>query len=431
MRKLAIFLLVVSPFLTAIGMAGCVASIASIGNTSRQMTPLEGFGLLGSPFLFLAGVVLLIVDWGRRRRRRALDAQEAARCGATGPASTGVIGMTLSVGRIVMASALVAIGYGIMGGALNLFFLIITADAWLTAVESGGSAKYMVIPLACLLGCMPIGYALLAWKDSLRKRTGEALRPYGDAIMKAMESIAVDYARSRPGISSQGAVMAECIRRVASLPEPVKQLLARVVRRSKLSIVLETSMNAAAPAEPDTVVSLAMAGIRHRLDEALFASRKHRLLYLIMINLCLFGLLLGVTGSLASFMSAVIGGSLVAGVILVSNHPVAKDIRGMLTGFVKAVATAVGLVVLSITGLALIRRGRSQSVRWVGYTLVEIIYALLAFITGLVLCEQFRGEQSHIIVPLTAMAFLVPSLLLMKWIRATRVTTAPPPQRTD
>lgn len=70
MRALAIVLLLISPLLMLIGMAGCVEAIASIGNSSRQMTGFEAFSFLSAPVLFVTGCVLMVVDWRRRRRTR-------------------------------------------------------------------------------------------------------------------------------------------------------------------------------------------------------------------------------------------------------------------------------------------------------------------------------------------------------------------------
>ncbi len=428
MRKLAILLLISSPLLTVIGMAGCVASVASIGNTSRQMTPLEVFGLLGAPFLFVAGTVLLIVDWRRRRRAREADGLHGARSAGTAHPLSGFANATVSVGRIVTMSALVATGFGLFGLALNLLFLILTADGWLTVVESSAMARYIVIPLACLLGCLPVGYAVLAWRLSFRRRVGVALRPHEDAIMKAMESIVIDYVTSRTKGSPHANVLTAGIRRVASLPRPVREILARVAHRIELSSVLDKAMGAEHLAGNDcqVLVPVAVAGIRRRLDEALFAPRKNRLLYLFLSNLCLFGLMMGVTAGLAEFTGAVIGGLFLVAVILLSNHPVAKDIRGILTVPIRFVVTVVGLIGLSVTGILLISRKRSQIVRWVGYAVVEIIYALLVVFACLVLCAKFNGEQSHIIVPVAGVAFLVPSAVLLWWIRTTRIPPSPP-----
>ncbi len=71
MKALALTLLLLSPILLVVGMAGCVAAISSIGNGSREMGYLEAFALLVSAPCFVTGLTLLIVDIRRKRHRKS------------------------------------------------------------------------------------------------------------------------------------------------------------------------------------------------------------------------------------------------------------------------------------------------------------------------------------------------------------------------
>lgn len=428
MRKLALCLVVVSPLLLVFGMAGCAASIASIGNGSRQMTTLEAFALLGAPLLFISGIVLLVVDWCRRRRRASTGAQPGSE-GLTPRESGGFAGTALSVSRIVAGAVLAAFGTGILGLAVNLLFLIWTAEALESTLKSDSVARYIAGLLAVLLVCMPAGYALLAWRESVKRRIGQALQPHEDTIMKAAGEIAIDYVRSRTSGESHAVTLTACIQRVSGLPDPVKAALAFVVRRSKLSKSLDVVAAGASCRGGDlsALVSPVIAMLRRKLDDMLFASRKRLLLYLFLANLCLFGALVGVTrcplrggmGSVAEFTGALLGSAVLLIIICVSKHPVAKDIRGFFMAIFKILKRVCAVIVMAVAGVCLVSRNRPQKVRWAGCCLIELVYGLVTFIAGAVLCEAFKGEQSHIIMPVACAVFVAPSLLLMRWIRRT------------
>lgn len=438
MRKLAILLLIASPLLTVIGMAGCVASIASIGNTSRQMTPLEVFGLLGAPILFVVGVVLLIVDW-RRRRHIAAD---GGRPGIHKPIERepgGVVGAAVSITQVVVGSSVVAIGWGLLGLALNTAFLIWAAKGLKNTLESDSITRYIAAALMCLLACMPVGYAILAWKVSIRRRLGQALRPYEDSIMKAVEGIVVEYVETRTTGSSRAATLATCIQRVASLPEPVKAALGWFLKRAKLSnelelatgSVLQDGVNCATLAPP------AIVAMRSKLDESLFNPRKGQLTSILLVNLVFFvllaivtqPLLTGVLRDLSTLTMQLLAGLLVVTVICLKKHPATRGIRDLVIGFFKFVMLVLRLLFMAVTGGFLISRKRSQKVRWVGYALIEAVYGLVTVVAGTVLCGKLEDKQSHLIVPAACAAFLIPSLLLFRWIKRTGISAPVEPER--
>lgn len=71
MKKLALGLMICSPLLLLIGIAGCVAAVSSIGASSREMGLLPSFSLFAAPVSFLTGLVLSFV--ARRRVRRQAE----------------------------------------------------------------------------------------------------------------------------------------------------------------------------------------------------------------------------------------------------------------------------------------------------------------------------------------------------------------------
>lgn len=79
MRGLSILIFILSPLFMICGMAGCVDAISSIGRSSTQMSGFAIICLLGSPFLFVSGIVLFGIDLSRRdmaRRNDQLDEAE-------------------------------------------------------------------------------------------------------------------------------------------------------------------------------------------------------------------------------------------------------------------------------------------------------------------------------------------------------------------
>jgi hypothetical protein len=69
MKAIAIALLVVSPVLLLVGMAGCVAAISSLGSSSQEMTGFEALAFLAAGPCFVTGLILLIVERRGKRRR--------------------------------------------------------------------------------------------------------------------------------------------------------------------------------------------------------------------------------------------------------------------------------------------------------------------------------------------------------------------------
>jgi hypothetical protein len=286
---------------------------------------------------------------------------------------------------------------------------------------------------------MPVGYAILAWKVSIRRRLGQALRPYEDSIMKAVEGIVVEYVETRTTGSSRATTLATCIQRVASLPEPVKAALGWFMKRAKLSNALELATGSVSQdgANCGTLVPPAIVAMRGKLDEALFSPRKGQLTSIVFVNLMFFVLLAivtqhpltGVLRDLSALTMQLLAGMLVVTVICLSKHPATRGIRDLVIGFLKFVMLVLRLLFMAVTGGFLISRKRSQKVRWVGYALIEAVYGLVTVVAGTVSCGKFEDKQSHIIVPVVCAAFLVPSLLLLLWIQRTGTPAPAKPER--
>jgi hypothetical protein len=422
MRKLAIFLLVASPILAVIGMAGCVASIASIGNTSRQMTPFEAFGLLGAPILFVVGVVLLIVDW-RRRRRMAVD---GGRPGIHKPIARepgGVVGAAVSITQIVVGSSAIAIGWGLLGLALNTAFLIWAAKGLKNTLESGSIARYIAAALMCLLACMPVGYAILAWKVSIRRRLGQALKPYEDKIMEALARIVTEYVTTRAAGSAHAATLAACIERAPDMPAPVRFVLKRLVHRFGVSETLEAGIRSHTEQGVGwgVVVQPAITLMRAKLDAFAFKSGRAWIVYLLGMNIAFYVLLVvimgfspdGVASGVEGVVAVLVGGPLLVYFYLYGPPRLINTVKN----FWNTVVHVFVLVVTIITGVRLLDRRRSPVVRWTGYVLLVMVYGGLNALACVMVCYKFKDEQSHLIVPVFWAVVLVPAWILMRWVR--------------
>ncbi len=61
-------------------------------------------------------------------------------------------------------------------------------------------------------------------------------------------------------------------------------------------------------------------------------------------------------------------------------------------------------------------RRRPPVLRWTGYALIVLVYGGLTAFACMIVCEKFKGEQSHLIVPLSWAVFLAPAWVLMRWV---------------
>lgn len=426
MRRLAIALIVLSPVLMAIGFGGCVASIASIGNSSRQMTLLEAGGLLGAPPLFILGIVLLVVDRFRRRAAQA-GVREDGQAASEQPGR--IARATRSFARIAVASALTGIGAGLGGLVLNGAVLVWGIDR-LHLREMRLIAACAVVGVSAILICMPLIYAVLAWRESLKNRLRKALQSYEDRIMQTMEEVATDYVHSMAVGSTHPATLAASVRRVVNLPEPVQAVLLRIARRGGFRRALDVAIECASQNQTDrsTVVRAAANSLRSRLDETIFRPRQRYLLYAAAVNLLLLGFFVSMTrpspGDLVRGAVEAAGAILVvAGLVVVvclSPHPVAKSIRDCAKVLGTGIATVAFLILAGVTGVFLIGRGRPQRVRWAGCCLVEMVYGLILFGTAAWLCLGPCGDRKDIVILTACLAFVIPSVMLIAWIARSR-----------
>jgi hypothetical protein len=281
----------------------------------------------------------------------------------------------------------------------------------------------MAAVLACVLALLPVVYAVLGWRQTFKRRLGQALKPHEDKILEALARIVTEYVTTRAVGSAHAATLAACIQRAPDLPAPVRFVLKRLIHRLGLSKVLEAGIRSHTEqgGEWGVVVQPALALMRAKLDAFAFTSGRAWIVYLLGVNIALYALLVvimgfspdGIASGVERMAAVLVGVPILVWFYLYGPPRLINTVKD----FWNTLVDVFVLVVTIITGVRLLDRRRSPVVRWTGYVLLVLVYGGLTAFACVIVCDKFKDEQSHLIVPVFWAVFVIPALLLMQWVR--------------
>jgi hypothetical protein len=331
-----------------------------------------------------------------------------------------------SMARVVAGSVVSAIGFALLGLILNAVLLIRKATTlrdFLSSSDNPVALRLVAVVLACVLALLPVAYAMLGWRHAFKRRLGQALKPYEDKLMEALSRIVTEYVTTRAAGSAHAATLAACIERAPDLPAPVRFVLIRLVHRLGLSEAVEAGIRSHTEqgGEWGVVVQPAITLMRAKLDAFAFTSGRAWIVYLLGMNIAFYVLLVvimgfspdGVASGVEGVVAVLVGGPLLVYFCLYGPPRLINTVKD----FWNTVVHVFVLFVTIITGVRLLDRRRSPVVRWTGYLLLVMVYGGLNALACVMVCYKFKDEQSHLIVPVFWAVFLVPTWILMRWVR--------------